>query len=277
MNSPPTRVIQMTKRTNAPLAILAVLIAATVCLSTPVRADDKPDVAVKTKTIEASVTIDPALKAYPGLYPRLLAEGKREMAKWHADADKDFRENPDMFRDKRSYEFERSYQQDSAIQDYVSIVRADYTDSVGAHPNHYTDTLLWDTKARKFISIRPFFKETRPNGPTLSALATAIKSAVVAAKIARGISANDANDPMWVGSIKPDLTKIGAVSLARSTVHDKSVELTVYFSPYAVGPYVEGDYTVFVPWTAFKTHLSHAGAALFGGERPKGDADKDSN
>ena len=47
------------------------------------------------------------------------------MAKWHADADKDFRENPDMLRDHRSYEFERSYQQDSAIQGYVSIVRAD--------------------------------------------------------------------------------------------------------------------------------------------------------
>ena len=267
----------MTRRTNAPLVLLAALIAAAIGLTAPVKADDKPDSSIKTKTIEASVTIDPALKAYPGLYSRLLAAGKREMAKWRADADKDFRDNPDMFRDRRSYQFERSYQQDSAIQGYVSIVRADYTDSVGAHPNHYTDTLLWDTKARKFISIRPFFKETQPHGPTMSALATAIKNAVVAAKIAHGISAKEANDPMWIGNIKPDLTKIGAVSLARSTEHDKSAGLTVYFSPYAVGPYVEGDYTVFVPWAAFKTHLSHAGAALFGGERPKGDADKDKN
>ena len=257
--------------------LLAPLIAAMLCWPATAATPQKPDVAIKTKTIEASVTIDPALKAYPGLYSRLLAEGKREMAKWRADADKDFRENPDMFRDRRSYEFERSYQRDSAIQGYVSIARTDYTDSVGAHPNHYTDTLLWDTKARKFISIRPFFKETRPNGSTLSALATAIKDAVVAAKIAHGISAKEANDPMWIGNIKPDLTKIGAVSLARSTEHDKSAGLTVYFSPYAVGPYVEGDYTVFVPWTAFKTHLSHLGARLFGGTRPKSDADKDEN
>jgi hypothetical protein len=261
-----------------PLRFLLIpLIATSLSLPALAAPEQKPDASVKTKTIAASVTIDPALKAYPGLYPRLLAAGKHEMAKWRADADKDFRENPDMFRDKRSYKFERSYQQDSAIQGYVSIARTDYTDSVGAHPNHDTDTLLWDTKARKFISIRPFFKETRPHGPTMSALATIIKNAVVAEKKAHGLSAEEANDPMWLGNIKPDLTKIGAVSLARSTEHDKSAGLTVYFSPYAVGPYVEGDYTVFVPWTAFKTHLSQVGVRLFGGTRPKSDVDKDKN
>jgi len=267
----------MTVASNTLRPIFAALVAAAIGLTNPAKADDKPDSAIKTKTIEASVTIDPALKAYPGLYPHLLAAGKREMAKWQADADKEFRDNPDMLRHGRSYEFDRSYQQGSAIQGYVSIVRADYSDSVGAHPNHYTDALLWDTRARKFISIRPFFKETRPHGPTMSALATAIKKAVVTEKIAHGISAKDANDPMWIGNIKPDLTKIGAVSLARSTENDKSAGLTVYFSPYAVGPYVEGDYTVFVPWTAFKTHLSHLGARLFGGTRPKSDAVKDKN
>lgn len=49
----------------------------------------------------------------------------------------------------------------------------------------------------------------------------------------------------------------------------------MYFSPYDVGAYVEGDYTVFVPWTAFKDHLSPAGLALFGGERREGDEKND--
>jgi len=96
----------------------------------------------------------------------------------------------------------------------------------------------------------------------------------VAAKIARGMSVKEANDPMWIDGIKPDLLKMGPVALARSTAHDKSAGLTVFFSPYAVGPYVEGDYIVFVPWTAFKTHLSQRGARLFGGAQPKSDVDK---
>jgi hypothetical protein len=50
--------------------------------------------------------------------------------------------------------------------------------------------------------------------------------------------------------------------------------LTFHYSPYDVGPYVEGTYTVFVPWTAFRQYLSPQGATLFGGERPKSDEEK---
>ena len=38
-----------------------------------------------------------------------------------------------------------------------------------------------------------------------------------------------------------------------------------------VGSYVEGPYTVAVPWTEFRQHLSSLGAGIFGGERPKDD------
>jgi hypothetical protein len=256
--------------------LLVPLIAASLCLPALAAPQRKPDAEIKTKTIEASVTIDPVLKAYPGLYPRLLAAGKREMSKWRAAADKDYRENAKMFRELQGYSFERAYKDRSAIQGYVSILRMDYTYSTGAaHPNHGIDTLLWDSGAREFINIRPFFKETRPDGPTLRTLVAAIKKAVVAAKIKRGMSAKEASDPMWLGGIKPALTKIGGVALAPSTKTDRSAGLIVYFGPYAVGSYAEGDYIVFVPWTAFRRHLSAAGARLFGGTRPPGDTKRD--
>lgn len=253
--------------------LLALLLAALLCL--PATAAPKPDAEIKTRTIEASVTIDPAFKAYRGLYPRLLAAGKREMAKWRASADKDYRDDPNLFRGGRGYSFERSYQERSAILGYVSIVRSDYSYSGGAHPNTFVDTLMWDTRAAKFISIRPFFDETTTNGPTMRVLANEVRAAVVAAKKARGIPPDIANDPTWLDGVKPDLTKIGGVALAPSTAPDKSSGLLFYLSPYAVGPYVEGSYTVFVPWIAFKTHLSPTGAALFGGARPPGDAKRD--
>jgi len=74
--------------------------------------------------------------------------------------------------------------------------------------------------------------------------------------------------------IKPRILEIGAVTLAPSTQDGKSSGLTFHYSPYAVGPYVEGTYTVFVPWSAFRQFLSPQGAALFGGERPKSDEEK---
>jgi len=256
--------------------LLAPLMAAVLSLPATAAPEKKPDASIKTRAIEANVTIDPALKAYSGLYPRLLAAGKRAMVKWQGYADKDYRENRKFFSDGRSYQFERGYDQRSAIQGYVSIVMTDYSYSVGAaHPNHAIDTLLWDTKAAKFINIRPFFTETATNGATLRTLATAIRAAVKEAKKARGIPPEAIDDPLWLDSIKPDLTKIGGIALAPSTEHDKSAGLVVYFSPYAVGSYAEGTYTVFVPWTVFKAHLSPTGAALFGGTRAPGDAKHD--
>jgi hypothetical protein len=43
--------------------------------------------------------------------------------------------------------------------------------------------------------------------------------------------------------------------------------------PYAVGPYVEGEYVAFVCWETLKPYLTPEGARIFGGARPKGDDD----
>jgi hypothetical protein len=89
---------------------------------------------------------------------------------------------------------------------------------------------------------------------------------VKAEKKERGIDDSGAID--WYESLEPTLLKVGAISLAPSTVADKSAGLAFHYSPYAVGPYAEGSYTVFVPWQIFKAHLSSLGLAIFGGDRP---------
>ena len=259
--------------------LLIPLIATSLALPALAAPERKPDATIKTKTIDAGISIDPALKAYLGLYPRLLAAGKREMAKWRGYADKDYRENPKSFTKDITFEFGRSYEQRSAIFKAMSASRAPITATASA-PRIRTTTSTRCSGTPKSTNSSTFTTSSRrraANGPTLRRLAAAIRVAVVAERKARGMSPEEAKDPMWVGSIKPDLSKIGAVALAPSTEHDKSAGLIVYFSPYAVGSYAEGFYIVFVPWTAFKAELSPAGAALFGGERPKGDADKDKN
>ncbi len=132
-------------------------------------AEPKPDFSIKTKWVEATVILDAKIKSDPALAANCLAEGKAWAAKNRADADKERKQDPELFRNAWSYE--RKYQTRSVVDGrYVSIVRADYEYTGGAHPNSSSDTILWDKSAGKRISIRPFFTETADNGPTLKAM-----------------------------------------------------------------------------------------------------------
>jgi hypothetical protein len=253
----------------------AVFVLLILCLPAYAANEPPPVAAIDNKAIEGGVTVDPKLKAYPALYRRLTAAGKTALAKWRGDAEHDLKTSPDMFTNGRRYSYWRSYQVRSIVGPYVSILQSEDTYSGGAHPNHVIDTLLWDAKAGGMISIRPFFREMATNGPTMRLLARRIRAAVAVEKRKRGIPVANPNSDEWLSTIKPKLTEIGGIALAPSTERGKSGGLIDYFSPYAVGSYAEGTYTVFVPWGAFKAHLSREGKALFGGERPPGDTDKD--
>jgi len=245
------------------------VIACAVPLGTAFAAEPKPDFSIKTKWVEASVFLDAKIKSDPLLAANCLAEGKAWAAKNRADADKERKQDPDLFRNAWSYE--RKYQTRSVVDGrYVSIVRADYEYTGGAHPNSSSDTILWDRSARKRISIRPFFIETADNGPTLKAMRQGVIASLRAEKKKRGAEGADAGA---IEGIEPKLLKIGPVSLAPSTEEGKSSGLTFHYAPYAVGSYAEGGYLAFVPWETLKPYLTPEGIKIFGGARPKGDDD----
>jgi Deacetylase PdaC len=231
-------------------------------------ADPKPDFAIATKALEASVFLDATIKADPALAANSLAEGKAWAEKNRADADKERKSEPELFRNG-PWTRERKYETRSVVDDrYVSIIRNDYEYTGGAHPNSSSDTILWDRSAGKRISIRPFFTETADNGPTLKAMRLGVIASLKAEKNERGVEDTDAGA---IEAIEPKLLKIGPVSLAPSTEQGKSSGLTFHYSPYAVGSYAEGGYVAFVPWETLKRYLTPEGARIFGGARPKGD------
>jgi hypothetical protein len=248
-----------------------------------VHAETKPQIEIRTKSVQVSVKIDPALRKFPGLFEDSLAEGKRWAERNRTEAAKAAREEPQFFREGRRWTFERSYELLSEVGRYISVLREDGTFTGGAHPNSHANTILWDRDARKRTNIRPFFRETADNGPTMTALARLASIAVAAEKLKRDAINVDVPkekltperlaqlDGFIRESILPSLLKIGPIALARSTEAGKSSGFTFYYSPYAVGAYAEGEYTVFVPWTAFREYLSQEGAAIFGGQRPESD------
>src|ERR1700743_1508389 len=233
--------------------------------------DPKPDATIKNKTVEASVLLGDGVKADPTLAADCLAEGKKWIDKQAADAASQRKTDPQMFRDG-AWSFERKYDIRSVVNDrYVSIVRTDYTDAHAAHPNTDIDTILWDKAAKTRISIRPFFNETADNGPTMQAIHKAVIASLKAEKKKRGTEETATAE--WFKGLEPKLLKIGAVTLAPSTVAGKSSGLAFHYPSYAVGPYVEGEYVAFVPWETLKPYLSSEGAAIFAGARPKDDDD----
>jgi hypothetical protein len=238
----------------------------------PAIADDpKPDMVLKNKLVEANVFLDAKIKADGPLAAYCLADGKKWLDRNAADAVKTKKEDPQMFA-SGLWSFERKFSIRSVVADrYVSIVRDDYMDTHGAHPNTDVNTILWDKAENKAISIRPFFTETADGGATMTAMQKAVIASLKIEKKKRDSSETATAE--WFKDIEPKLTRIGAVTLAPSTEAGKSSGLTFHYPPYAVGPYAEGQYVAFVPWEALKPYLTPEGQRIFGGARPKGDAD----
>jgi Deacetylase PdaC len=250
--------------------VFAGAVACSAALGLAFAAEPKPDFSIKTRSIEASVILDAKTKADPALAANCLAEGKAWAEKNRADADKERKQDPELFRNG-PWTMERKYQTRSVVDGrYVSIVRGDYEYTGGAHPNSSSDTILWDKSAGKRISIRPFFTETADDGPTLKAMRRGVIASLEAEKKKRGAEGMDASA---IEAIEPKLLKIGPVSLAPSTEEGKSSGLTFHYAPYAVGSYAEGGYIAFVPWETLKPYLTPEGVRIFGGARPKDDED----
>jgi len=258
----------------APTLMRALAVAA-VCgalFGPALAADPKPDAIVKTKSIDARIFLDDKIKADAALAADCLAEGKKWLDRNAAEAAASRKAGPQFFKDG-GWDFERKYEIRSIVADrYVSILRNDYMNTSGAHPNSDVNTILWDKADNKRISIRPFFTETADKGPTMKAMVKAIIASLKTEK--KKHDADETATGEWFKSVEPSLLKVGAVTLAPSTEAGKSSGLTFHYPPYAVGPYAEGEYVAFVPWETLKPYLTAEGARIFGGARPKSDADE---
>ena len=231
----------------------------------------KPDAAITNKSVDASVFLDDKIKADAALSADCLAEGRRWINKKAAEAAASRQEDPVLFRNG-GWSFERKYTVRSSVDGrYVSIVRSDYMNTGGAHPNSDVDTILWDATAKRRISIRPFFAETADSGPTMKAMRNGVIASLNIEKKKR--DATETATAEWYKGLEPKLLKIGAVTLAPSTEAGKSSGLTFHYPPYAVGPYAEGEFVAFVPWETLKSYLTPEGIRIFGGARPASDDD----
>jgi hypothetical protein len=84
-------------------------IACAAALGPALAAEPKPDFSIKTRSIEARVILDAKIKADPALAANCLAEGKAWAKKNRADADKEHKQEPELFRNG-PWTMERKYE-----------------------------------------------------------------------------------------------------------------------------------------------------------------------
>lgn len=203
---------------------------------------------------EVSLTLSAEIGRYPALhillYDRETAQLKAFATKAEADRKADDGQYP-----WRQYAGERQWAVAAATPRLISLrgMWLDYTG--GAHPNHGSSALLWDTAANKEIKPADLFRADAD----MKVLDKAICEAVVAAKRHR-----EGADPLdgVFGCVKWTETTL---ALAPSTEAGKFGGLMILIDPYVVGSYAEGDYELIVPLSAFQSLLAPTYVDVFAG------------
>ena len=144
--------------------------------------------------------------------------------------------------------------------------RVETTYTGGAHPNTVITAVIWDVVRGNSVGLDAFLNDVTAGGPTLTALANFVRASLAEEKKKRGVEvADDPAQDEWLRAVEPKLDTLGAPALTRSTVEGKAAGLSFYFSPYDVGPYVEGPYTAYVARDALIPHLRTDKTPLFDG------------
>ncbi len=248
------------------------LVAAVAGLALPaLAADPKPDARSRTRTsrpVSSSTTRSRPIRRW-----RRIASPRAGMARQERRRGASSRKQDPAILHDGGWTFERKYSVRSVVADrYVSIVRADYMDTGGAHPNTDVNTVLWDTTAKKRISIRPFFTETADNGPTMTAMLKAVIASLKAEKKKR--DASETATAEWFKEPGADAAQdrrgdAGAVDRSRQELRPDLPLSALCGRPLCRRPIrrlrAVGDAEA----------LSDAGRRrIFGGARPKGDDDE---
>lgn len=230
-------------------------------------AQDKPALAVRSQSIEIEVTINPNLREDDRLHRELLKDAQRFIDNWKREADKEWRTDKIMFR-HGPWSFERHYHFDAAAGPYIGLTILDYNYSGGAHPNHRTTTILWNRDRNSRVSMAELFRETKPGGPAMTALAKLIREEVAKEKRERDVEVTEPLEKdQSLSAIRAEWKTLGQPSLVPSTVQGKIAGIDFHFSAYDVGAYAEGAYGAYLPWKALEPFLTDKARPLFGGER----------
>ena len=201
------------------------------------------------------LTLQPHIADYPELHRALFDDEERQLSEFAATAKADrARFAQKGVHEPGPYERRVSWTIAAITPDLISLKGTWFDDTGGAHPNHGSDTRLWDRQRNQMLLQSDLFKPDYD----FTNLDAVLCAAVRKTKEAR-MGPTDPKSwscPKWADSHSV---------LTPSVRPFRAGGLTFLFDPYVIGAYAEGDYRVLIPLAEFQPAIAPAWAADFVG------------
>ena len=233
--------------------------------------DNKPDVAIVNGEQAAAISVsmpENIDSLHPDLAEELRERTNAQTEAFIASAEADKREAREKGFEFRPHSLDVKWAEVGPRQGRLSGYLGTYSSFTGgAHPNVRFDVLNWDRETETFLSVPDLFSDPER---AQAQLAEALKAGLLEAKRERLKGTDMDKDEMmetWVEPAFQDNKSVFRnVTFAPSSDPALAGGLTYHFSPYEVGAYAEGSYTITVPYMVFESELKPDYAESFGGE-----------
>jgi hypothetical protein len=222
---------------------------------------------LENETYTVQSEIDPAILAFdPALAWRLWTANKAALDALVAQARADKAASdadPEAF-GFMGYSLSLTQKAALVLEDVISLADTTDTYTGGAHPNYFLGGETYRKGEEAPLPLATFIADE-------AAFNDLVIKALVAAKLANGFDTDAGAIESGLREIlvpSPEYPEIykGKVQLAPSSEPGKIGGLTVVFSPYDVGAYAEGPYTVTLTAADLAPILTADWSARFGGE-----------
>jgi hypothetical protein len=220
---------------------------------------------LSTELAEIMITIPPEAAADPALYDRLRAEAEAEAEEARGIAEDDKAARGDIDAPFNMHFLNITWEVAADAEPVLSLLKNTSVFQGGAHPNLYFNVVNWDKERHADIGPADLFTDA-----AWAALSPAAEQAIMAEKETR-LGAGLSDEDYWkedvVYATAPAAENFELFTLAPSTdAPGLAGGIELHYPPYAVGPYVEGDYHIVIPQSVFADDVAPGYAGLFGGE-----------
>lgn len=201
------------------------------------------------KGFEGKITIDGGIAAIPRLHELIEPRMRGALAEAQVMAQADLQARGAAV--EAGYFFSADWTSRPAGDRYLDVHGVVSQFTGGAHPVTAIEAFVWDRLGQRRLALSDLLIDPRSGSEGVMRLATAAREALIAVKRTRIPGYDPAKDGFIGtgpdGPFAPDPAKFGRnfALIPASDAGGGAVEF--YYSPYDVGPYVEGKYEVRVP------------------------------
>lgn len=214
---------------------------------------------------DITVTLPPQAADDPALYERLHSQAESEAAEARQIAAEDRAARQEIDAPFHNHTLDIAWSAEFANDETLSLLKTTYVFQGGAHPNAYFDTLNWRRDMHAEFDVEDMLTEG-----AWAALSPAAEEALMEEKrekLGDGLTDEEYWREDVIYATAPAAENFALFTLVPSAADGlKAGGIALHYAPYAVGPYVEGDYHIVIPQSVFAQYVAPEFADMFAGE-----------